>query len=137
MKKRHRRGLFIIVSIVLLAGACYFVIDALNSNISFYFSPTEVKEGKAPSNKSFRIGGMVKNGSIIRNDLEVNFIITDFNNEISAKYVGSLPDLFKENSGVVAQGRINNKIFIATEVLAKHDENYTPPPVQHILKKEK
>lgn len=135
MKKWHKRGIFIVTGLVLLGGAAYFVSNALNSSIAFYITPTEVAAGKTPSNKPFRVGGMVKSGSISRKDLEVNFIITDFAHDVQAKYTGSLPDLFKENSGAVAQGKMVDGVFVASEVLAKHDENYTPPPAQHALDK--
>ena len=111
-------------------------MNALNSNIAFFVTPTEVVEGKAPQNKAFRIGGMVKEGSIRRDNLTVHFTITDTAKEVPVLYTGILPDLFKEGKGAVAQGRINpDGTFAATEVLAKHDENYMPPEAQHAIDK--
>lgn len=135
MKKWQSRGLIISAGVLLLSGAAYFVIQALGSNIAFYIPPTEVAQGKAPTNKAFRIGGMVKIGSIKRQDLNVEFILTDFANDVLIKYKGSLPDLFKENSGAVAQVKLVDGVYVASEVLAKHDEKYTPPPVQHAIDK--
>ena len=116
--------------------ATVLVMNALNSNIAFFVTPTEVVEGKAPLNKAFRIGGMVKEGSIRRDNLTVHFTITDTAKEVPVLYTGILPDLFKEGKGAVAQGRINpDGTFAATEVLAKHDENYMPPEAQHAIDK--
>ena len=116
--------------------ATVLVMNALNSNIAFFVTPTEVVEGKAPLNKAFRIGGMVKEGSIRRDNLTVHFMITDTAKEVPVLYTGILPDLFKEGKGAVAQGRINpDGTFAATEVLAKHDENYMPPEAQHAIDK--
>lgn len=109
-------------------------MNALNSNIAFFVTPTEVTEGKAPQGKIFRIGGMVKEGSIRRDNLTVHFVITDSAREVPVFYTGILPDLFREGKGAVVQGRIDpHGAFAATEVLAKHDENYMPPEAQHAL----
>ena len=100
----------------------------------FFFSPTQVAAGEAPKNRTFRIGGLVKEGSVKRNNLTVSFVVTDTAKEVPTTYTGILPDLFKEGKGVVAQGKFDaNGKFVATEVLAKHDENYMPPEAKAAL----
>lgn len=100
----------------------------------FFFSPSQVAAGEAPKNRTFRVGGMVKEGSVERKDLTVKFIVTDTAKEMTVTYTGILPDLFREGKGVVAQGKLgDNGLFTATEVLAKHDENYMPPEAQHAV----
>ena len=134
MKPRHKRALIIIGALATLAIAAVFILNALNSNIALYVTPSEVAAGKAPQGQTFRIGGMVKDGSLRRDELVVHFIITDMVKEISVAYKGILPDLFKEGKGAVVQGKIDtNGQFIASEVLAKHDENYMPPEAKHAL----
>ena len=134
MKPRHKRALIIIGALATLAIAAVFILNALNSNIALYVTPSEVAAGKAPQGQTFRIGGMVKDGSLRRDELVVHFIITDMVKEIAVAYKGILPDLFKEGKGAVIQGRLNpNGEFVASEVLAKHDENYMPPEAKHAL----
>jgi len=134
VKPRHKRALIIIGALATLAIAAVFILNALNSNIALYVTPSEVAAGKAPQGQTFRIGGMVKDGSLRRDELVVHFIITDMVKEISVAYKGILPDLFKEGKGAVVQGKIDtNGQFIASEVLAKHDENYMPPEAKHAL----
>ena len=134
MKSRHKRGLGIGLGLLLLCGAAYFVLNAFQSNLVFFFTPTQVAAGQAPKEGQFRVGGLVKAGSVRRQDLAVEFIVTDTHQEVPVHYVGLLPDLFKEGKGVVAQGRLQaGQLFVATEVLAKHDENYMPPEAQHAL----
>ncbi len=134
MKPRSKRGLLIVSGVAVVAVAAGFVLNALNSNIAFFVTPTEVFEGKAPAEKTFRIGGMVKEGSIQRTNLTVNFVITDTAKDIPVAYTGILPDLFMEGKGAVVQGRLDsNGNFKATEVLAKHDENYMPPEAAHAI----
>ena len=134
MKPRHKRALIIIGALATLAIAAVFILNALNSNIALYVTPSEVAAGKAPQGQTFRIGGMVKDGSLRRDELVVHFIITDMVKEISVAYKGILPDLFKEGKGAVVQGKLDtNGQFIASEVLAKHDENYMPPEAKHAL----
>ena len=134
MKPRHKRALIIIGALATLAIAAVFILNALNSNIALYVTPSEVAAGKAPQGQTFRIGGMVKDGSLRRDELVVHFIITDMVNEIAVAYKGILPDLFKEGKGAVVQGKLDaNGQFIASEVLAKHDENYMPPEAKHAL----
>ena len=134
MKPRHKRALIIIGALATLAIAAVFILNALNSNIALYVTPSEVAGGKSPAGQVFRIGGMVKDGSVKRDGLTVNFVITDMAKDIPVAYTGILPDLFKEGKGAVIQGRLNpDGQFIASEVLAKHDENYMPPEAKHAL----
>ena len=131
MKARQKRIALIAGGLAVLGIAAALVLNALNSNIAFYVSPTDVAVGKAPQGKAFRIGGMVKEGSIKReaDGVTVNFIVTDTEKDLLVAYKGILPDLFQEGKGVVAQGRLEAATgrFVASEVLAKHDENYMPP----------
>lgn len=136
MKPRHKRAGLIIGGVAAIALAAYFVLNAFQSNLVFFFTPTQVDAGEAPKNRTFRIGGMVKTGSVQRDNLTVSFIVTDTAKEVPVTYTGILPDLFREGKGVVAQGQLNgNGKFTASEVLAKHDENYMPPEAQHALDK--
>ena len=134
MKPRHKRALIIVAALVAIGVAALLILNALNSNIALYVTPSEVSAGKAPKDQAFRIGGMVKEGSLRRDDLTVHFVITDLVKDIPVAYTGILPDLFMEGKGAVIQGRMNaNGEFIASEVLAKHDENYMPPEAKHAL----
>ena len=134
MKPRQKRIALIAGGLVSLAVAATLVLNALDSNIALYVTPSEVAAGKAPQGKAFRIGGMVKDGSVKRNELTVNFIVTDTVKDIPVAYTGILPDLFKEGKGAVVQGKLGSDgLFTASEVLAKHDENYMPPEAQHAV----
>ena len=134
MKNRHQRLLGIGLGLLLLCGALFFVLNAFQSNLVFFFTPTQVAAGEAPKEGNFRVGGLVKAGSIQRDGMAVAFVVTDTLREVPVRYVGLLPDLFKEGKGVVAQGRLDaGQMFVASEVLAKHDENYMPPEAQHAL----
>ena len=134
MKPRHQRFLLIAVGVSALAIAGAFVLNAFQSNLVFFFTPTQVFKGEAPKERAFCVGGMVKEGSLIKDGENVQFVVTDFAHEVPVKYKGLLPDLFMEGKGVVAQGKLSdNKLFAASEVLAKHDENYMPPEAQHAL----
>lgn len=134
MKPRHKRALFIVAALVVIGVAALLILNALNSNIALYVTPSDVAAGKSPQGQAFRIGGMVKEGSVKRDGLTVNFVITDLAKDIPVAYTGILPDLFKEGKGAVIQGRLNpSGQFIASEVLAKHDENYMPPEAKHAL----
>lgn len=134
MKPRHKRAAMIVGGLAAIGLASYFVLNAFQSNLVFFFTPSQVESGEAPKNRTFRIGGMVKEGSVKRDNLTVSFIVTDTAKEVPVTYTGILPDLFKEGKGVVAQGQIKeNGKFIASEVLAKHDENYMPPEAQHAM----
>jgi cytochrome c-type biogenesis protein CcmE len=130
MKRRHRRIGFIIAGLAALGIAAAFVLTAFQSNLVFFFSPSQVAANEAPVNRTFRIGGLVENGTIQRqgDGLTVQFTVTDTAKSIPVVYKGILPDLFKEGKGCVAQGRLGaDGVFYADEVLAKHDENYMPP----------
>ena len=130
MKLRHKKLALIGGALALLGIIAALVLNALNSNIALYISPTDVKNGKAPADKLFRIGGLVKEGSLQRqaDGVTIAFIVTDTAKDITVNYKGILPDLFKEGKGVVAQGKLTSAdTFTANEVLAKHDENYMPP----------
>ena len=130
MKLRHKKLALIGGALALLGIIAALVLNALNSNIALYISPTDVKNGKAPADKLFRIGGLVKEGSIRReaDGVTIAFVITDTAHDMPVRYKGILPDLFKEGKGAVAQGKLgDDKVFTASEVLAKHDENYMPP----------
>jgi cytochrome c-type biogenesis protein CcmE len=134
VKPRHKRALLIVAALAVISIAALLILNALNSNIALYVTPSEVAAGRAPKGQAFRIGGMVKEGSVKRDGLTVHFVITDMAKDIPVAYTGILPDLFKEGKGAVIQGRIDSKgEFIASEVLAKHDENYMPPEAKHAL----
>lgn len=134
MKSRTKRTFLILGAVAAVAVAAALVLNALNSNIAFYVTPSEVAEGKAPKSQAFRIGGMVKQGSLSREGLTVHFVITDTVKDIAVAYTGILPDLFQEGKGAVVQGRLDSQgRFQASEVLAKHDENYMPPQAQHAI----
>lgn len=134
MKPRQKRIALILGGLAALGIAAAFVLNALDSNIAFFVTPSEIAAGKAPQGKTFRVGGMVKEGSVVRDNLTVSFVITDTARDVKVTYTGILPDLFKEGKGAVAQGRLNpDGTFTATEVLAKHDENYMPPEAGHAI----
>ena len=138
MKARHRRFIWVALGLLIIGVAVTLVLRAFNSNLVFFFTPSEVAENKAPSDRTFRIGGLVSAGSIKRqpDGLTVAFEVTDTAKTIPVTYKGILPDLFKEGKGVVAQGKIGpDGVFRAAEVLAKHDENYMPPEAAEALKK--
>ncbi|MCL2830616.1 MAG: cytochrome c maturation protein CcmE [Betaproteobacteria bacterium] len=130
MKARHQRIALMVGGLAVLGIIIALVLNALTSNIVFFFSPTDVVEGKAPQGRAFRIGGMVKEGSLQRgaDGITVHFVVTDTEHDMPVTYKGILPDLFREGKGVVAQGKLGeDSLFVANEVLAKHDENYMPP----------
>jgi len=138
MKTRHKRMAFILVGLAGLAVAAGLVLNALNSNLALYISPTDVLAGNIPDNdKAFRLGGMVVEGSLKRqaDGLTVHFDVSDNVETVTVAYTGILPDLFKEGTGVVTQGKMTNGLFKASEVLAKHDENYMSPEVAEMLEK--
>jgi cytochrome c-type biogenesis protein CcmE len=134
MKNWKKRGAIILGGLAALGTASALVLNALNSNIALYVTPTEVLSGKAPEGRAFRIGGLVKEGSLKRDNLTAHFVVTDTVKDVSVAYTGLLPDLFKEGKGAVVQGRMDaTGKFVATEVLAKHDENYMPAEAQHAI----
>jgi cytochrome c-type biogenesis protein CcmE len=135
----RRKRLFIVLGIVAGVGvAALLAMQALRDNMMLFFDPSQVVAGEAPKGRTFRIGGMVTEGSVIRapGSLEVRFVVTDFQHSVPVSYTGVLPDLFREGQGVVAHGKLSESgLFVADEVLAKHDENYMPPEVAESLKK--
>ena len=140
MKRRHKRVAFIVAGLAALGIAAAFVLTAFQSNLVFFFSPTQVASKEAPLDRTFRIGGLVENGTIKRQSdgLTVHFTVTDTAKSIPVVYKGILPDLFKEGKGCVAQGRLGaDGVFYADEVLAKHDENYMPPEAGDAIDKAK
>ena len=131
MKPRQKRLAIIVGGLATLGIAATLILNAFQSNLVFFFTPTQVANGEAPKERAFRIGGLVKEGSLQRSDIVASFIVTDTAKEIPVAYEGILPDLFSEGKGVVAQGVLSaDGKFTATEVLAKHDENYMPPEAQ-------
>ena len=130
MKPRHKKLALIALVVIALGVAVALVLNAFNSNLVFFFSPTQVANGEAPTGRAFRIGGLVEVGSVKReaDGLTTRFVVTDTARTMPVTYTGILPDLFKEGKGVVAEGSLGpDGIFAATQVLAKHDENYMPP----------
>ena len=142
MIKRKKRIYLISLFFITIATSIYLILWALRDNIVFFYSPTEIQQKirikEINEMSKLRLGGMVKESSIEKlNNGSINFIITDFDKEMVVFYKGIIPDLFKEQQGVIAEGSINNEgIFIANSILAKHDENYMPPEVQDTLKKD-
>ena len=140
MKARHKRFALIAAGVAALAGAVALVLTQFQDNMVFFFSPTQVAAHEAPQGRTFRIGGMDESGSLERgaDGTSVKFLVTDTAHRIPVTYKGALPDLFKEGKGVVAQGRLGEDgVFTASEVLAKHDENYMPPEAAHALEQAK
>ena len=135
MKPRHKRfamlgGLLAAVGVVVA-----LVLNAFQSNMVFFYSPSQIAAKEAPSNRTFRVGGMVEAGTVKREGTRVSFVITDTAQTVPVHYQGILPDLFQEGKGVVAQGQLQDGVFVAREVLAKHDENYMPPEAADAVKK--
>ena len=141
MLSKKTRTRIVLTTFLLVASivVVFVVLKSLEENVIYFFSPTELYNKEDVSfNKKIRVGGLVKDGSIVNNQTSINFIVTDLNNEIIVSYKGSLPNLFSEGKGVVAEGKLKDKkYFIADKILAKHDENYMPPEVSKILKKTK
>ena len=130
MKPRHKRIALIVAGLAILGIAVTLVLNAFRSNLVFFFTPTQVTAHEAPQGRNFRIGGLVEKGSVKRqpDGLTVHFVVTDTAKSVPVAFTGILPDLFKEGKGVVAQGKLGaDGVFVASEVLAKHDENYMPP----------
>ncbi|NUZ07132.1 cytochrome c maturation protein CcmE [Piscinibacter koreensis] len=135
MKPRHRR-LAIAGGVLAAVGvAAALVLNAFQSNLVFFYSPSQVAAHEAPLERTFRIGGMVQAGTVQRDGTQVSFVVTDTAKAIPVRYEGILPDLFKEGKGVVAQGQLRNGVFVAREVLAKHDENYMPPEAAEAVRR--
>jgi cytochrome c-type biogenesis protein CcmE len=134
---RKQRLLLIGLMVVGIGAATFFALKSFNDNLMYFFSTTDVVAGKAPKEALFRLGGMVVKGSVARpgDGMTVRFTLTDFSKEVPVEYTGILPDLFREGQGIVAHGKLNGQgVFVAEEVLAKHDENYMPPEVKASLK---
>jgi len=139
MRAHRKRRLSLVIALVLGVGvAVSLILMALNENINHFYDPTQVVAGEAPQDHTFRIGGMVVDGSVQRAEgsLQVRFDLTDYKEKVTVAYEGILPDLFREGQGIVAIGKLTNKTFVADEVLAKHDENYMPVEVKESLKKQ-
>ena len=141
MTRRQNRMILVLLLVLGVFLAGYLGIKAFSENLLYFYTPTDIEAGKTPKGKSFRVGGLVKLESVIREDMLVTFVVTDNNMSIEVKYEGILPDLFREGQGIVATGSVLNSCkgltckntFLATEVLAKHDENYMPPEVAEAL----
>ena len=138
MKAARKKRLYLVLLMVAGIGiAVGFALNAFNQNLMYFYSPSEVLAGDAPKNRMFRIGGLVTDGSVHRlaNDLTINFDVTDQSKTVTVEYTGILPDLFREGQGIIAHGKLRDDgVFVADEVLAKHDENYMPPEVAASLK---
>ncbi len=138
MKPRHKRFALIAAGLALLVVAVALILNAFNSNLVFFFTPTQVMAKEAPQGRNFRIGGLVEKGSVQReaDGVTVRFVVTDTMQNVPVSFKGILPDLFKEGKGVVAQGKLDSAgVFHANDVLAKHDENYMPPEAADALER--
>jgi len=134
MKPRTRKGLIALGVLAAVGTATALVLNAFNSNLVFFYTPTQIVSKEAPQGRTFRVGGMVTPGSVARDGVTVRFVVTDTAQSVPVRYEGALPDLFKEGKGVVAQGQLGpDGVFVAKEVLAKHDENYMPPEAADAL----
>jgi cytochrome c-type biogenesis protein CcmE len=137
MTPRQKRMVTVAAILVGVGIATVFALQAFQKNLLYYYSPSQIQAGEAPSTRSFRVGGLVENGSLKREpgSMEVRFTLTDYAHEVGVSYTGVLPDLFREGQGVIARGKLGpDGMFVAEEVLAKHDENYMPPEVKDSLK---
>ena len=134
MKPRHQRAAVVLGVLGAVGAAVTLVLNAFNSNLVFFYTPAQIAAKEAPQGRTFRVGGLVQAGSVQRDGVTVNFIVTDTLQAVPVRYEGVLPDLFKEGKGVVAQGQLGaDGVFAAREVLAKHDENYMPPEAADAL----
>jgi cytochrome c-type biogenesis protein CcmE len=138
MTPRRRRMMLVGLILLGVGTAVAFALTAFQENLEYFHTPSEVATGKAPTDKSFRLGGMVPEGSFKRapGSMEARFVLTDYAHNVTVSYSGVLPDLFREGQGVIARGRLQDGMFMAEEVLAKHDENYMPPSVADALRKQ-
>ena len=131
MNQIRKKRLFNILLVLLFSvSGVSLILYSLNSNLDYFFTPTELKDQDIPSDKRIKIGGMVLEGSVFRNDSNISFTVTDYESFVRVEFKGIVPDLFQEGSGVVALGYLNDEVFYAEEVLAKHDENYMPPNIE-------
>lgn len=136
MTARGKRLIFVAFALAAVALASFLVAQSVQKYSSYFYSPTQVADGEAPSDRTIRVGGMVREGSVQRmpGSIDVQFTVTDFAHDVVVRYSGILPDLFKEASGVVTRGRLDTEgVFVAEEVMAKHDESYLPPEVADIM----
>ena len=136
-KKVKKRASLLLIILLISLISIFFILQSLNKNILYFKSPSDIKINQDINfNEKIRVGGMVKKNSLIINEQEIQFIITDFKNELSVSFSGTVPNLFSEEKGVVAEGKLQDKtFFIADRILAKHDENYMPPELKDIMKK--
>ena len=136
-KKVKKRASLLAITLLVSVIGIFFILQSLNKNILYFKSPTDIKNNQNINfDKKIRVGGMVKKNSLIIKEEEIKFIITDFNNELNISFSGTVPNLFSEEKGVVAEGKLQDKtFFIADRILAKHDENYMPPELKDIMKK--
>ena len=136
-KKVKKRASLLAITLIISVIGIFFILQSLNKNILYFKSPTDIKNNQNINfNKKIRVGGMVKKNSLIIKEEEIKFIITDFNNELNISFSGTVPNLFSEEKGVVAEGKLQDKtFFIADRILAKHDENYMPPELKDMMKK--
>ena len=134
-KKVKKRASLLVITLLVSVIGIFFILQSLNKNILYFKSPTDIKNNQNINfDKKIRVGGMVKKNSLIIKEEEIKFIITDFNNELNISFSGAVPNLFSEEKGVVAEGKLQDKtFFIADRILAKHDENYMPPEVKKAL----
>ena len=136
-KKVKKRATLLTITLLASVIAIFFILQSLNKNILYFKSPTDIKNNQNINfDKKIRVGGMVKKNSLIIKEEEIKFIITDFNNDLNISFSGTVPNLFSEEKGVVAEGKLQDKtFFIADRILAKHDENYMPPELKDMMKK--
>ena len=136
-KKVKKRASLLAITLLISVIGIFFILKSLNKNILYFKSPTDIKNNQNINfDKKIRVGGMVKKNSLIIKEEEIKFIITDFNNELNISFSGTVPNLFSEEKGVVAEGKLQDKtFFIADRILAKHDENYMPPELKGMMKK--
>ena len=138
MKRKHKRLSFVVVGMALLTAAVILILFALNDSVVFFYSPSDLAEQDVPPDRRFRLGGLVEENSVVRAEdgVTTTFRVTDLSRTVAVSFRGLLPDLFREGQGVVAEGQLDAKgVFVASEVLAKHDENYMPPEVAEALRK--
>ena len=136
-KKVKKRASLLAITLLVSVAGIFFILKSLNKNILYFKSPTDIKNNQNINfDKKIRVGGMVKKNSLIIKEEEIKFIITDFNNELNISFSGTVPNLFSEEKGVVAEGKLQDKtFFVADRILAKHDENYMPPELKDMMKK--
>ena len=135
MTPKRKRFYIIFSAFTFFCFVVGIILIALQDNILFFYSPSEILEKNLKQNEKVRLGGLVEENSVLRNDIKINFIITDLKKTIEVSYEGILPDLFREGQGVIVNGYLKNNIFEASEVLAKHDENYMPPEIKKKIRK--